>query len=95
MTEELCVNTAKYAVSSHLDMVDIFLKITDDSVILKVRDKGKIFNPTEYIDDSGKLVMGLSVVRRLTPDISYNRVLGFNITVVTAERYKKETKQKE
>ena len=52
--EELCVNTARYAAGSKSDMIDIFLNITPEAVILKVRDNGKIFNPTEYINDSGE-----------------------------------------
>ena len=60
----------------------------DDKLVLRFRDNGAIFNPTEYIDDSGREVTGLSVVRSLTPDISYNRVLGFNVTVVSVNRKK-------
>ena len=50
------------------------------------RSGRKFFNPTEYIDDSGNEVTGLSLVRQLTPDISYNRVLGFNVTVVAINK---------
>ena len=50
------------------------------------RLNGKIFNPTEYRDDSGREVTGLKLVRSLTSSIEYNRVLGFNVTVVTVNR---------
>ena len=83
--EELCVNTAKYAAGSKSDAVDIFLKITDESVVLTVRDNGKVFNPTEYIDDSGEEITGLQMVRDLSSKIEYNRVIGFNTTIVTIE----------
>lgn len=81
--EELCVNTAKYAAGSKSDTVDIFLKITDEAVILTVRDNGKVFNPTEYIDDSGKAITGLQMVRDISSTVEYNRVIGFNTTIVT------------
>lgn len=84
--EELCVNTAKYASGSKSDAVDIFLRITDDAVILTVRDNGKIFNPTEYIDDSGKEITGLQMVRDISSKVEYNRVIGFNTTIVTVSR---------
>ena len=84
--EELCVNTAKYARSSQSDKIDVYLKITDRSVILKLRDNGNIFNPTEYVDDSGKSITGLQMVRAVSSDIEYSRVIGFNVTVVTVER---------
>ena len=84
--EELCVNTAKYAAKTKSDSVDIYLKISDKYVILKLRDNGNVFNPTEYIDDSGREVTGLKLVRSLTSSIEYNRVIGFNVTVVTVNR---------
>ena len=84
--EELCVNTAKYAAKTQSDRVDIYLKISDKYVILKLRDNGNVFNPTEYIDDSGREVTGLKLVRSLASSIEYNRVIGFNVTVVTVNR---------
>ena len=84
--EELCVNTAKYAAKSQSDSVDIYVKVSESSVILKVRDNGNTFNPTEYIDDSGREVTGLKLVRSLASTIEYTRVIGFNVTVVTVNR---------
>ncbi len=81
-TEELGVNAAKYAYKGKND-IDICLRILEDSIVLRFRDNGVNFNPTEYIDDSGKEITGLKLVRTLTPDISYSRVLGFNVTVVS------------
>ena len=86
--EELCVNTARYAAGSKSDMIDIFLYITPQSVVLKVRDNGKIFNPTEYIDASGELITGLKLIRSISSKIEYNRVIGFNTTIVTVDRKK-------
>lgn len=83
--EELAVNAAKYAYKGKND-IDVCLRILDDKLVLRFRDNGKIFNPTEYIDDSGKEITGLMFARKLTPDISYNRVLGFNVTVVSVNR---------
>ena len=83
--EELAVNAAKYAYKDK-NQIDICLRILDDKLVLRFRDNGKFFNPTEYINDSGEEITGLSVVRKLTPDISYNRVLGFNVTVVAISR---------
>ena len=84
--EELCVNTARYASGSKSDMIDIFLNITPEAIILKVRDNGKIFNPTEYIDDSGEMITGLKLIRSISSKIEYNRVIGFNTTIVTVNR---------
>lgn len=84
--EELCVNTAKYAAKGQSDSIDIYVKVSDKAVVLRVRDNGNIFNPTEYKDDTGREVTGLMLVRSLTSSIDYNRVLGFNVTAVTVNR---------
>ena len=85
-TEELCVNTAKYCVKSQSDSIDIYVRISEKYVVLKLRDNGEIFNPTEYIDDTGREITGLKLVRSLVSSIEYNRVIGFNVTVVTVNR---------
>lgn len=84
--EELCVNIAQYASKAQSDSIDIYIKVSDRSIILKTRDNGSIFNPTEYIDESGREVTGLMLVRSLASSIEYNRVIGFNVTVVTVNR---------
>ena len=80
--EELATNAAKYAYK-HTGDIDICVRINENSLVLRFRDNGVPFNPLEYTDDSGREITGLSVARKLTPDITYNRVLGFNVTVVT------------
>ena len=84
--EELCTNTAKFAYGEKSEQIDIFLKIYDDKIILRIRDNGKIFNPTDYKDESGKSVSGLSVLNSLPAKVVYNRVVGFNTTIVTINR---------
>ncbi len=84
-TEELCVNTARYA-GTPTGAIDVYVKIADSFVILKLRDDGAIFNPTDYVDDSGEEITGLAMVRAVSSKIEYSRVIGFNVTVVTVDR---------
>ena len=86
--EELCVNSAKYALGTK--KIDVFTKITPEHVILRVRDNGKLFNPTEYIDESDKEITGLKLIRDLGAKLEYSRVIGFNETIITIERKKGE-----
>lgn len=81
--EELCVNTARYAYGPQSKKIDVFINISDEQIILRLRDNGKIFNPTEYKDNTGKIITGLSMVRAICSDIEYNRVIGYNTTVLT------------
>ena len=81
--EELCVNTARYAYSPQCKNIDVFIKISEEKIILRLRDNGKIFNPTEYKDDSGKIITGLQMVRSICSEIDYTRVIGYNTTVLS------------
>ncbi len=85
-TEELCHNIASYARSDKSDTVDICVRIFADKITLRIRDNGNLFNPTEYIDDSGNIIIGLKLVRALSSAIEYNRVLDFNVTTITVNR---------
>lgn len=80
--EELCTNTAKFAYGKKSKFIDIFLKIYADEIILKVRDNGAVFNPTEYINESGQEISGLKTLNSLPVKIIYNRVIGFNTTII-------------
>ena len=51
--------------------------------MLRIRDNGVIFNPTEFVDDSSNEVTGLKVLKKLPLKVEYNRVLGFNNTIIT------------
>ncbi|MBQ9461425.1 MAG: ATP-binding protein, partial [Clostridia bacterium] len=81
--EELCHNIATYARSSSNKTVDVCVRIFDDKVNIRLRDNGVEFDPTDYIDTGGKRITGLTLVRKLSSSITYNRVLGFNVTNVT------------
>ncbi len=81
--EELCHNIATYAKSSGNNAIDVCVRVFPDKVNVRLRDNGPEFDPTDYIDNSGKRITGLELVRMLSSSINYNRVLGFNVTNVT------------
>ena len=81
--EELCHNIAVYASSPSADTVDVCVRILEDEVSIRIRDNGCEFDPTDYIDDSGRKITGLELVRKISSGINYNRILGFNVTNVT------------
>ena len=56
--------------------------------MLRSRDNGAMFNPTEFIDDSGREVKGLEVLRAMPTKMEYNPVLGFNNTIITVDLQK-------
>jgi anti-sigma regulatory factor (Ser/Thr protein kinase) len=81
--EELCHNIATYANSESADTVDVCVRILDNKVNVRIRDSGNEFDPTDYIDNSGRQITGLELVRKLSSGVNYNRILGFNVTNVT------------
>lgn len=80
--EELCHNIATYSKSKGNGAVDVCVRVMPDKVNVRLRDNGAEFDPTDYIDNSGKRITGLELVRMLSSSINYNRVLGFNVTNV-------------
>ena len=80
--EELCHNIAVYSSSGSSNAVDICIRVFPDQVNVRLRDDGVAFNPTDYIDNSGKRITGIQLVRMLSSSVDYNRVLGFNVTNV-------------
>lgn len=80
--EELCHNIATYSKSKGNGAVDVCVRVMPGKVNVRLRDDGAEFDPTDYIDNSGKRITGLELVRMLSSSINYNRVLGFNVTNV-------------
>lgn len=84
--EEMCTNIAKYAYPGRENAVDIFLRIEAPALVLRIRDNGVLFNPTTFVDERGIEVTGLKVLKKLPLQAEYNRVLGFNNTIITIGR---------
>lgn len=80
--EELCHNIAVYSSESGSNAVDVCVRVFDDKVNVRLRDDGAEFDPTDYIDNSGKRITGLKLVRMLSSSVDYNRILDFNVTNV-------------
>ena len=80
--EELCHNIAVYSASGSSNSVDVCVRVFPNQVNVRLRDDGAAFNPTDYIDNSGRRITGIQLVRMLSSSVDYNRVLGFNVTNV-------------
>lgn len=84
--EELCVNIAEHGGLGARGHIDVFLRLQKkpaSQIVVKVRDAGRPFNPVHFLDEQGEEFSGLLMVRKLTTNIEYARVLGFNTTIVT------------
>ena len=86
--EELAVNIARYGYKrTRPSYIDISLTKSDDKLLLRVRDDGVPFNPTEYAPDEADefLMGGIEMIRRITSGLTYTRVLNMNNTVIEVE----------
>lgn len=85
--EEIAANIVKYGYRSDQEnYMDISFTIQDDKYILRIRDDGIPFNPLEYSvgkEESKEdvTVGGIGLLRKITSDFQYMRVLNMNNTV--------------
>jgi len=80
--EEMLVNIIRYG-GKKADTIDVNLCVTESSLLLRVRDNGVPFDPTDYSADSEEFdIHGIEVVKSITDKIQYMRVLDLNNTVI-------------
>ncbi|MCI8968896.1 MAG: hypothetical protein HFH75_15210 [Lachnospiraceae bacterium] len=90
--EEMIVNCIKYGGRlSH--WIDVSLVIEKQKMLLRIRDNGVPFNPTEYEFDGGKFdIHGIELVKTISSDISYMRTIDLNNTVLEFDIEQEEGK---
>ena len=80
--EEMAVNTIRYGGKS-LKGIDVMLSVSDDGLVLRQRDDGIPFDPTDYTFDSEQYeYSGIETMRALTDKITYLRILDLNNTTL-------------
>lgn len=80
--EEMTVNIIKHG-GKDVKSIDVMLSLTDNNIILRTRDSGIPFDPTDYTYDSSDFdFSGIEVIKKLTNKITYMRMLDFNNTTV-------------
>jgi anti-sigma regulatory factor (Ser/Thr protein kinase) len=86
--EEMAVNTALYGHKNKKGVIDVLVRITEQELILRLRDDGIPFDPTEYQPEEKDefATGGIEVVRRLSKSVKYARQLGFNVSIITIPR---------
>ena len=86
--EEMVINVANVAKGEKkVPMVDIFLMISKEEIVLKFRDNGTIFDitadiPVEITSENPELAVSeVGVLKRMATKIEYIGQLGFNVTI--------------
>ena len=84
--EELTANIVRYGYKGNKpSCIDINLSKVDNKLILRLRDDGVSFNPTEYNtteNEEGFLLGGIALIKSIADNMTYTRVLNMNNTVI-------------
>ena len=89
--EEMTVNIIKHGMPADdtnktpekVKSIDVMTCIKDDAIMLRIRDNGIHFDPTDYTcDDDDYEFGGIDVVKKLSDGITYMRTLDLNNTTI-------------
>ncbi len=67
-----------------LKSIDFIINITEENVVVSIKDEGKEFNPT--VIDEGDEFSNIAILNKIADKVDYARVLGLNSTVITIGR---------
>ena len=87
--EEMAVNTAIHGKAKNRNTrLDIRVRLTDDQVIISLRDNGIPFDPSlaPKQEESSLAYGGIELARRIANKFEYSYHLGFNATVLAFDR---------
>ena len=80
--EEMTVNIIQHG-GETVKSIDVMALVDPDAIILRTRDSGINFDPTDYTCDSENYKFGgIEVVRKLADKVTYMRTLDFNNTTL-------------
>ena len=84
--EEITANILKYGYTDKSrNYIDVCLSKLDEKLILRIRDDGIPFNPTEYRQEdegSGLMTGGINLVRSMSSAFKYMRTINLNNTII-------------
>lgn len=85
-TEEILTNIINLNDSSRT--IDVYLKSTDEEIILSIKDNGVEYNPIAEIESPEDELKfdNITMLNKISDKVDYARVLGLNNTVITIKK---------
>lgn len=80
--EEILINII--GLNDKLDTVDLYLKNTDEEIIVSIKDDGIEYNPV--VQSSNLKFDNISILNKIADNIDYTRVLGINSTIISVKK---------
>jgi len=90
--EEMVSNIALYGYKKQKSSyVDVNVKVSDNDILLRIRDDGMPFDPTKYECEQNEEYRtgGIALITGLADELNYMRVLNLNNTVFKINRGEK------
>lgn len=84
--EEIISNIVHYGYKRQsANYIDVNLKISENELLLRIRDDGMPFDPTKYENDNDEVYLtgGIALIAGLCDEMNYMRVLNLNNTIFT------------
>ena len=85
LAEETVEHIRRFNSDKKQPQIDLICRITDESIILSVRDNGEAFDPATVHDDEDELT-NLKMINTFADEVSYTRALGLNNMLITIGR---------
>ena len=82
--EEILTNIIKLNDTSRT--IDVYLKNSEEEIILSIKDDGIEYNPIVEIDSQELEFDNITVLNKIADNVDYTRVLGLNNTVITIKK---------
>ena len=84
VVEEILTNIIKLNDTSRT--IDVYLKNSEEEIILSIKDDGIEYNPIVEIDSQELEFDNITVLNKIADNVDYTRVLGLNNTVITIKK---------
>jgi len=84
--EEMAVNTALVNRDGKPVKIDAMVGVSDDEVLLRIRNNGVLFNPLAYNEDNSLIHESIDLMVKLSTSVNYSHQLGFNTVTLSFAR---------
>ena len=85
LAEETVEHIRQFNSDKKQPQIDLICRVTDDKVILSVRDNGEAFDPAT-VDEAEEVFTNLKMINTLADKVEYTRALGLNNMLITIGR---------
>ncbi|MDR3115051.1 MAG: ATP-binding protein [Treponema sp.] len=98
--EEMLMMINRYSLrADRIEYTDIRIVITQEHIVLRIRNTGRYFNPVEYYhenkhtEEGFNLTLGIGMIVKMAQEVKYRETFGMNNLIITIEKNQKKAEQ--